>query len=746
MKFENLQDVFLEQQHQARKYNQRRLIVIQGEREWLETQLALLINNIPDLSPTIISDKIILNKSQISQQLKPIKAKQLLGQGIGHLIYDTYAGVDPEGIAAAIGAVNGGHIVFLLTPPFKKWAYYNDPDYQRITVFPYKQEELTKHFITHIIRSLKASDNVAYFSTSECLIENISEEVSIGEDEEFSAYSYGCVNADQQQAVEEIIKLSRSSHARRPFVLTADRGRGKSTSLGLACAELMRSQQKNIAILITAPRLSSVQIVFDVIAEALSIDYKTATTSIHYVNEHKARCELRFLAPDHIIQQQPDADLLLVDEAAMIPVPMLDKFLNFYNRTIFSSTTHGYEGTGQGFAIKFKELLSEKTPQWRGFDMQTPIRWSKNDPVERWIYQALLLDAAGSTSLDVPKFLKGESEQHLDIEFSLIRREELMGDDELLKSVFGLLVTAHYQTSPNDLRNMLDGPNLNIWVARAEGQVLATALVSIEGGFDTNMTNAIWRGERRLRGHLLAQTLTSHGGFQGAAELRYARIMRIAVQPELQRQGLGQQLVHCIIDQAIDEDIDLVGSSFAMTYESLMFWQHCMFQSLRLGISRDTCSGAYSSMVLLPLSQKGDVLFKTARLRFLQQLPFQLPLLYRELDYRLVINLLNKDAPLQFRQQDWLDVESFIKAYRLLEVCFVSLHNLVLATLGRREIAVLLSPKQQAIMVQVLLQQQPLSLVAKNHYYQGKKDLLQGLREALTIIYDHELDKPRVIH
>lgn len=96
------------------------------------------------------------------------------------------------------------------------------------------------------------------------------------------------------------------------------------------------------------------------------------------------------------------ADLLVIDEAAAIPLPVVKKL--FGKCPVFiSSTVHGYEGTGRSLSLKLIKQLKSSAVQERGFGseypfkevkMEEPIRYSTNDPIERWLYDLLLLDVS----------------------------------------------------------------------------------------------------------------------------------------------------------------------------------------------------------------------------------------------------------------------------------------------------------------------------------------------------------------
>ena len=320
-------------------------------------------------------------------------------------------------------------------------------------------------------------------------------------------------------------------HRSRPLVLSADRGRGKSAALGLAAGRLLASGQAQ-RILLTAPSQATVQNV------------------LRWADHHQG---LQFFSPDRLLQERPDGDLLLIDEAAAIPTGLLVELLKHYHRIVFATTLHGYEGSGRGFAVRMRQILDQETPGWQHLQLATPIRWHQDDPLEPLLTRLLLLDAEVST----PTHLAAEPS------FQQLTQAQLLADEALLRQLFGLLVLAHYQTSPSDLRTLLDSPQLEIFALRQDEQLLAVTLLCREGDLPGELAEAIWAGRRRPRGQLLPQSLLAHAGYQDAGTYRYARIMRIAVHPRWQGQGLGRRLVAGLERHYRRQGLDFLGCAFA---------------------------------------------------------------------------------------------------------------------------------------------------------------------------------------
>ncbi|MGK0443038.1 MAG: tRNA(Met) cytidine acetyltransferase, partial [Pseudohongiellaceae bacterium] len=642
-----LNKAFLECVEEAKLSNQRRLFVLSGEKEWGRQQLNILLQLDDRKALTVLTDqdsKDVFNLAETDTFLDVAKANKLLGSDSEWLVYDAYAGFNPDAVGAAAGTVQGGGVMILLTPDLDHWQNFLDPDYRRLLIHPFKPEELDYLFIQRVAAKIKNAKGRWIYSQASGLDQQ-SHESKISKLENRPDLNKWCFSHDQSLAVDAIVKVVKG-HRRRPLVITSDRGRGKSTALGIASAQLLLGSLNNI--LITAPRLESVTPVFK---HALDILTASGGEVSHDAGSLTlSNKQLKYIAPDQLLRQLPKVDLLLIDEAAAIPLPMLQELLQHYSRVVFSSTVHGYEGSGRGFGLRFFSVLDEFSPQWKHLELKQAIRWAEDDPVEAWIFDTLLLNAEYSVN-KTPELLPENCE------YKEINKRDLVADENLLRQVFALLVLAHYQTTPSDLRNLLDGPNIRVWVVLHNEELVATALVTDEGGFTSSLATEIWKGKRRFRGHMLPQTLAAHSGVEVAPTLSYQRIMRIAVHPSLQQKGFGQILLVKINERSRQLNIDIVGSSFGVTEDVLHFWQKAGFTPVRLGVGRDACSGTHSALVLKSNNLSGEILLDSVRFKFLDHFPHQLLTMFNGLEPALVAGLmLGNDYydAVVLDEQDWL--------------------------------------------------------------------------------------------
>ena len=94
----------------------------------------------------------------------------------------------------------------------------------------------------------------------------------------------------------------------------------------------------------------------------------------------KQLANLSYIAPDILLNEKPDCDLLFVDEAAAIPVPMLLQILKSYPRIVFASTMVGYEGNGRGYTLRFLHYLRSQFKSLKTITLDEPIRFANMTP------------------------------------------------------------------------------------------------------------------------------------------------------------------------------------------------------------------------------------------------------------------------------------------------------------------------------------------------------------------------------
>lgn len=503
------------------------------------------------------------------------KGQQLLGRECQVLVCDFREQFDANGFSAALGSLVGGGLLLVLPP---KVDASEDSE-------SFGQRWLKRHFdkLISVSQHNEAGDVV---QATHAL-------------PQMQSAQNGLDKFEQQNTAVELVKKVVSGHRKRPLILTADRGRGKSSTLGIAAAQLL-VERHGFNIVVTAPSVKAVEPVFSHALQRLDTCEVINATHIGYQGG-----SLRFVAPDELLKSKPDCDLLLVDEAAAIPIPMLKSMVDIYHRMVFSTTVHGYEGSGRGFGIKFESWLSEHRPGWKGFKLEQPIRWNSNDPLEAWLFDCFLLGNDASVTESAVDEIEGFSAEAINqLNLVELSKAECLANPEQLQQCFSLLVDAHYQTSPNDLIQFLNNPAIRLYAAWQQDECLGCMLVTEEGGLDSELIAQIQLGKRRPQGHLAPVLLANQLGCTQAAISRCLRVMRIAVSIRHQGLGIGRWMLAQLSQQT--SQADYLATSFGATSELISFWCGSEFEAVHIGHQRDQASGCHSVLMVKALNSNSQ--------------------------------------------------------------------------------------------------------------------------------------------
>ena len=669
---------------------------------------------------------------------------RLTGAETDQLVYDAWSGLDPDGFGAATGALRGGGLLLILTPPLAAWPEIADPQAERIAVWPHDAATLARRFQRRFVRVLIGHPGVTLVREGGPIPDPpsagwrplTSPAPGLAEQDPTQP-----ATPDQQAAIEAILRLAHG-RAHRPLVLTAHRGRGKSAALGIAAARLARGGLQHI--LVTAPRSGACEALF----RHFGLTFGAPAPSRE--DTGKPTGALRFIAPDELCETRPDADLLLVDEAAGIPAPLLAKLLDHYPRVCFATTVHGYEGTGRGFEVRFRRGAG---PPYPGLARAVPDEphplVCRRPPGGPGLSHPAARRRRGAAGPVPGRDTRGPR--------AGTPGPGCAGRGRIdTRQVFGLLVLAHYQTRPMDLRMLLDGPNVRIYCLRQGSQVLATLLAAEEGAMASEeLRHAIFTGRRRPRGHLLPQTLSAHGGLLEAPALSYLRVIRIAVHPELSRQGLGARLLRGLAAEGRREGFDLIGASFGATPGLIAFWHACGYRPAQMGTSRNAASGEHAVVMLRSLSPAGRRLAARAEQRLEERLGVLLAGPLRRLDPLVAAALVSAlgaeargaaEGPGKHRGEASLgdpgedprpEIDSFVQGHRTLEAALPLLSALTRRRLGPALRKGTLSPAEGAILIAALRQLRPIGeLVGRLAAAPGREALIERLRALIGRIAD----------
>eukprot|EP00921_Rhytidocystis_pertsovi_P009822 GHVQ01015775.1.p1 GENE.GHVQ01015775.1~~GHVQ01015775.1.p1 ORF type:complete len:1068 (+),score=107.09 GHVQ01015775.1:175-3378(+) len=405
----------------------------------------------------------------------------------------------------------------------------------------------------------------------------------------------GCaLTEDQARAVQAIAECIEERVSRQTVALTAGRGRGKSAALGLSIAAAVAHSYSNI--FVTSPQPENVGTVFEFVQKGLEAlgmkehadfqvtqseevpdptNYNTNTAKytvrINIFKDHR-QC-VQYVSPQDAEHQLGQAELLVVDEAAAIPLSLVKSMLGPY-LVVLSSTINGYEGTGRSLSLKlFHDIKTQAKagmqnnisgPTSEGsrvlrtlkeLSLEEPIRYGVDDPIEKWLHRLLCLDA----TVPAPISSKGPLVTPSKCGLYLVDRTALFSyhpaSEQFLHRLMSLFVSSHYKNSPNDMLLLADAPAHYVFVLLPPinpetdtlPDIYCAIQVCIEGALSKEaIRRSLGRG-LRPSGDLLPWTVSQHFVDEDFGALSGVRVIRIATHTSLQRMGYGSEAMKQLI-------------------------------------------------------------------------------------------------------------------------------------------------------------------------------------------------------
>ncbi|GIM12120.1 hypothetical protein Vretimale_15547 [Volvox reticuliferus] len=314
--------------------------------------------------------------------------------------------------------------------------------------------------------------------------------------------------------------------------------------------------------------------------ESTNPSFGKAIVRVNVFRNH--RQTVQYIQPHHHAKLA-QAELLVIDEAAAIPLPVVRQLLGPY-LVFLCSTVNGYEGTGRSLSLKLIQQLREQGAKigapvaaggsgggeqcvkesgtgsggvggrsFREVHLGEPIRYAPGDPIESWLHELLCLDA-GQHLPKPPARLPHPS----DCELFVVERDTLFSyhkaSEKFLQQMVALFVASHYKNTPNDLLLMSDAPAHQLFVLLAPvdqssntmPHILAAAQVALEGSISKrSAVNSLAKGELP-QGDLIPWTVSQQFQDPDFPALSGGRVVRIAVHPELGRAGYGSRVLELL--------------------------------------------------------------------------------------------------------------------------------------------------------------------------------------------------------
>jgi tRNA(Met) cytidine acetyltransferase len=561
---------------------------------------------------------------------------EVIGGTWSILVLDVSAQFSPNDIGRLVEVVCGGGIVIFTLPPINEWLLKPTLFQKWLIIPPYSEDGLRHIFKKRFIKTVASSEGtwLLKLEEGEAIGKPRRVKARVSVKPEADGICRLALTEDQVNVIRECGEAFGEG-GRGTVVVLANRGRGKSAAIGLALADIV-SKWRIRRVVITSPEPAGVATLYRFLKNGLSfLDVKYSEERGELIDTIRVgEMEIMYMRPEQASRVK--ADVKVVDEAASIPIPLLYRIIGSARFSMFASTVHGYEGTGRSFTLRFLKGLREfKNLKVRELTMKTPIRYPINDPIEKWLYSFLLLNAEPSEiDLNTVRSMGATYYACLDV-------NKLFEDEDMLREFYGIYVMAHYRNRPDDLAILADAPHHSARALMIDGRVIVSIQVAEEGGLSDELIEEFMRGGVKLSGHMIPHRLAVYNGLKSFPKLKGLRIVRIATHPKLWGEGFGSKALKELTLEAESKGYDWIGAGFGVTRELLRFWIRNGFIPVHLSPVRNPTTGEFSILVVKPLTRRAwrqlAVASREFKLRFLNSLHN----IYFDLNPYLALDILN---------------------------------------------------------------------------------------------------------
>jgi len=290
--------------------------------------------------------------------------------------------------------------------------------------------------------------------------------------------------------------------------------------------------------------------------------------------------------------------------------------------------------------------------------------------------------------------------------------------------VFNLLVQAHYQTTPNDLQQLLSVPNSQLFIAQSLSHVVGVTWCIEEGNLP--------HPSAHLHGHLVPQLLVNHYSQTSFLRLSTWRIMRIAVHPQHQHNGVGKAMLNAVKQSAQDAQIDYLCSSFGATDALVPFWFKQGYVPLHVGVKRDKASGCHTVVVGQALTALAQQSLAGIGQAFQKQFPHVLMESLPYFSANLVLAVLSHFA---FKQQK-PQLKQALHQYQTHQRSYEAVSGQLWAwSLRHAKTLSLATEQQRLVWCDKVLKKRPWQDVAHTHHLAGRKGVETVLKALIQNLH-----------